>query len=100
MKYQNITAKDLLRVVKKLDLEGRSGKRRAKHPVYWYKLDGKRQIRVTLPNVHGGNKTITPGFLKQIRNQLRLKSVELVDLVECPLTKEEYERIVREKLNL
>ena len=54
MSWQNITAKDLQKVVRKLSLERGAGKRSA-HPVYWYYLDGKKTLRVTMPNVHGGS---------------------------------------------
>lgn len=96
MKWQNIRAKDLRVLIGKLDLHfGRRG--RGPHEVYWYYLDGKKQFRVTLPNVHGGSGSLSTGFLKKVKNQLMLNNENFVDLVECPLTPEAYEEIVRSK---
>lgn len=51
-----------------------------------------------MPNVHGGAKPISTGFLKQIQNNLRLDTRQFEDLAECPLKPEEYESIIRDKL--
>lgn len=100
MKWQNITASDLRFIVVKLSLAPSQSQRRSPHPVYWYYLDGKKTLRVTLPNLHGGSRSVSTGFLHQIRNSLKLTTPQFADLVECPLTPEEYESIVRSKLNL
>ena len=98
MKWRNITAANLGNVIKKLSLQSSQSKRRAPHPVYWYYLDGKKTLRITLPNVHGGAKSISTGFLKQIQNNLRLDTRQFEDLAECPLNAEGYEAIIRDKL--
>ncbi len=100
MKWRNITAGDLAKVVNKLSLEPSQFKKRAPHPVYWYCLDGKKLLRITLPNLHGGSGSIPTGFLKQVQNNFRLNTRQFEDLTECPLTPEEYETIIREKLSL
>jgi hypothetical protein len=100
MKWRNITANDLVKVVGKLSLEPSKSNRRAPHPVYWYCLDRKKILRVTLPNVHGGSGSISTGFLTQVRKSLRLDTPQFEKLAECPLTSEEYEVIIREKLGL
>jgi hypothetical protein len=97
MNWQNITAKDLQKVVRKLDL-GSGISKRGKHPVYWYYLDGKKTLRVTMPNVHGGSSAVSTGFLDSIRENLRVTRSQFVDLVSCPLSAEEYEQIVRTNL--
>lgn len=94
MKYPNVAAKDFRRVIRKLSLEETTAER-GKHPVYWYILDGKKTLRVTLPNTHGGSGALSTGFLNQIRNSLRLSGGQLVDLIECPLSADEYAEIVR-----
>ncbi len=99
MKWKSITAKHLKKVVKKLPLEQTQKKRRSPHPVYWYYLDGRKVLRVTLPNLHGGSGSISTGFLNQIKNSLRLNMREFEELVECPLTTEDFEAIVRGRLN-
>ena len=57
-------------------------------------------LRIKMPNVHGGAGSISTGFLKQIQNNMRVNTQQFEELVECPLTPEEYEKIVREKLGL
>ena len=95
MKYSNIIARDLYKMGKKISLELIDNKR-AKHPTYWYYLDGRKQFKVMLANDHG-KKPIGKLFLKKIRNQLALSTAQFMDLVECPMSAEEYERIVRER---
>ena len=97
MKWSNITAKDLGRVSVKLSLEPSNTQRRGPHAVYWYLLDGKKTLRITMPNVHGGSTTISTGFLKQIQNTFHLNTTQFQDLAECPLTAAEFEQIIREK---
>ncbi len=98
MKWKNIRGKNLREVVKKLSLEQTQMKRRSPHPVYWYYLDGKKVLRITLPNVHGGSGSISTGFLNQIKNSLKLNMREFEDLVECPLTSEDFESLIRARL--
>ncbi len=98
MKWQNITANDLQSVVKKLSLEPTKQKRRSPHAVFWYYLDGKKALRVTMPNMHGGSKSLSTGFIKKIRENLKINNQELVDLAECPLSAEEYEALIRDRL--
>ncbi len=98
MKWKNIKGKNLREVVKKLSLEQTQMKRRSSHPVYWYYLDGKKALRITLPNIHGGSGSISTGFLNQIKNSLKLNMREFEDLVECPLTSEDFETLVRARL--
>ena len=95
MNWQNFTAKDIERVVTKLSLEPSKLKRRAPHPVYWYMLDKKKALRVTLPNKHGGSGSVSTGFLQQIRNNFLLNTQQFEDLIQCPMTADEYETIVR-----
>jgi len=98
MKWQNITANDLQSIVNKLSLEPTKQKRRSPHPVFWYNLDGKKTLRVTMPNMHGGSKSLSTGFIKKIRENLKINNQELVDLAECPLSAEEYESLIRDRL--
>jgi len=100
MKWHNITLNDLARVVDKLSLLPSQSKRRAPHPIYWYCLDGKKILRVTVPNRHGGSGSISTGFLKQIKNNLHVNAHQFEELTECPLTPEKYETIIREKFGL
>ncbi|MDY7079413.1 MAG: hypothetical protein SXV54_21075 [Chloroflexota bacterium] len=98
MRWKNFTVDDLQKgLVDKLTLEPVKKRRRAPHPVFWYVLDGKKEIKVTLPNVHGGSGSISIGFLQQIKRGLRLTNRQFEDLVNCPLTADEFETIIREQ---
>jgi hypothetical protein len=100
MRWQNITAKDLQEIVDKLDLKPRTTKSRGPHPVYWYCLNGRKILHTPLPNVHSGSGSLSTGFLTQIRKNLRLTNREFERLVECPLTPEDFEAIVQERVML
>jgi len=99
MKFKNITHKELREVIRKLALEKTAAKR-SPHPVYWYYLDGKKVLRVTMPGEHGGSGRISTGFLNGIKDNLKLTSQQLANLAECPLTGEGFKEIIRAKLNL
>lgn len=62
----------------------------------WYFLDEKPMFRVTMPNIHG--KTLSPGFLRQCRRSTRLTTQQYANLVRCPMSGKEYEKIIRGKL--
>lgn len=100
MKWKNTSTRDLRKVIRKLDLEPTITKRRSPHPVYWYYLDGKKVLRITFPNIHGGSGGISIGFIKQIINNLKLSAVEYEDLVDCPLTANTFEHIVRKRTKI
>jgi hypothetical protein len=90
---------DMMTIVKKLSLIERESSGRNPHPVYWYYLDGQRRLKVTMPNQHGGARSLTPGFLNAIKRSLHLTTEQFIDLAKCPLSADEYEEIVR-NLNL
>lgn len=98
MSWLNITAKELRNVVNKLSLEESKTSRRSPHPVYWYYLDGKRALRIILPNIHGGSGSISTGFLGKIKGSFLLKNQEFIDLVECPMSSDQFEEIVRSRI--
>jgi len=100
MKWRNITARDLSKIVDKLSLELSKTKGRSPHPVYWYHLDGKKMLRITLPNIHGGSTSVSVGFLRQVQNNLKVNTRQFEELFECPLTSKDFEIIIREKLKI
>ena len=83
-----------MKIIVKLSLEPGQAKR-LPHPVYWYYLDGRKQLRVTMPNQHGGAGTLSTGFIKSIQDNLKLTTRQFEELVDCPLSAAEYETIVR-----
>ena len=68
------------------------------HIVYRYKVDG-RFTSVTTHFSHTKKvKDISGGLLLQMRKQLRLDSFrEVKNLVECPMSIEDYNQILRNK---
>jgi hypothetical protein len=99
-KWSNLTAKDLKKgIVQKLSLE-RTDSKRGREPIYWYLLDGKKQFHIAMPNIHGGSGSVSIGYLKQIRMALRLETKEFEDLANCPLKAKDYEKIIRDKLEI
>jgi hypothetical protein len=58
----------------------------------WYYLDNKKHARITVPK---GRKLIPPKTYKSMATQLKLRISEFDDLLECPLKREGYEKILR-----
>lgn len=79
---------------RKLRLDFRSGSERNA----WYVLDGRKQLRVTIPRVHGSS--FSPEVLRDLRNQLKLNQLEFDNLVTCPMTGSNYANKIRELLGL
>ncbi len=79
-------------------LEGKLGLtfRGGRENTAWYTVGGKKRLRVTAPKSHRG--TVPPGTLSQIRNQVRLTRPQLTDLIRCPMTGPDYEKIIRGKI--
>ena len=74
----------------KLSMDFRGGKERSA----WYCLDGKKVLRVTIANVHGGD-TLSIGVATKLKSSLRLDRDELKMLYECPMSGRDYERKIR-----
>jgi hypothetical protein len=58
----------------------------------WYILDKRKILRVTYPH---GNGPIPKGTVNSIINQLRLNKVQFKDFVDCPLSAQHFEDIIR-----
>lgn len=93
MSATNLTARDIQELVRKLDLVNL---RQTKETFAEYWLDGVYQFRVKMPNIHGGNKTVSSGLLRACADSVGLNLREYADLVNCPMTPEEFARRVRE----
>ncbi len=90
MKNAQFNVKDVKRVgEKKLHIEFRSGKEFNG----WFILNGKKAKRITVPK---GRKGIPPKTYASMAKQLGLTIGDFDRLLECPLTKEEYETIISE----
>ncbi|GJQ57484.1 MAG: hypothetical protein D8M57_18145 [Candidatus Scalindua sp. AMX11] len=57
----------------------------------WFKLEGKKTARITIPK---GKKPIPPKTYKSMAKQLKLSVNQFDDLLECPLTREGYNEIL------
>jgi hypothetical protein len=74
----------------KLSLDFRGGK----EPNAWYYLDGKKVLRVTITNVHGGD-TLSKPVATRLKNSLKLNGEDLKRLYDCPMGGREYEDKIR-----
>jgi hypothetical protein len=57
----------------------------------WYRLEGKKAARITIPK---GRKPIPEKTYKSMAMQLRLRVSEFDALLECPLSNDEYQKIL------
>ena len=88
MKNSQFDVRDVKRVgEKKLNIEFRSGKEYNG----WFKLNGKKAKRITVPK---GRKGIPRKTYSSMARQLGLTVGDFDRLLECPLTKDEYEKII------
>jgi len=92
MKNTNFHTKDVKTICEnKLDIEFRSGKEFNG----WFRLDGKKVARITVPK---GRKPIPKKTYKSMAMQLKLLVNEFDDLLECPISKEKYEQILKSRI--
>jgi hypothetical protein len=60
-----------------------------KHYSGWFKHDGKRTARITVPM---GRKNVPPKTYKKMAEQLKLAVTDFDDLLACPLKLDGYLR--------
>ena len=60
----------------------------------WYKLNGKKAKRLTIPK---GRKNLPRGTYYSMARQLGLTTSQFDLLLECPLTKEKYDKILTQR---
>jgi predicted deacetylase len=65
------------------------------HHVYRLWLEGRLVARTYIS--HGGRE-LSRYYVSQMAKQLRLRTAEFVDAVNCPLTRSDYYRILRERV--
>lgn len=86
---------DRRKVLKSIEKKGFTRVREGKHIILKFFLDGEPTLIRTLLS-HGTNhRTVSSGLLSQMARQCKLNSKQFKDLIECSLTKQEYEFIVR-----
>ncbi|MEA2061732.1 MAG: hypothetical protein U9P10_14775 [Thermodesulfobacteriota bacterium] len=88
MKNAQFNVRDVKKVgEKKLHIKFKSGKEFNG----WFKLNGIKTKRITIPK---GRKNIPRGTYSTMARQLGLSVSDFDLLLECPLTKEKYEKII------
>ncbi|HEY63607.1 MAG TPA: hypothetical protein G4O02_03450 [Caldilineae bacterium] len=65
------------------------------HHVYRLWIGGKLVVRTYIS--HGGRE-LSRYHVSQMAKQMRLRTAEFIDAVQCPLTREDYYRILREHI--
>ena len=78
-------------LVNKLGFERREGH----HHIYRLWLDG---VLVARTYVSHGGRELSPYHVSQMARQMHLQASEFLDAVSCPLSREDYERILRERV--
>lgn len=61
----------------------------------WYVLDGRKRFKFRIPRVH---PSWGPGTIHSIVRTSRLTKSEFSELVACPLTRDTYDTLLRERL--
>ena len=78
-------------LIGKLGLE----KTETHHHVYRLWLDGELVIRTYVSH---GQRDLSAYNISQMAKQMRLRPDEFMDAVNCPLSRDDYHRIVRERV--
>ena len=84
---------EIQRVIQnKLGLKPRVGKENNAY----YKIEDKEVLRITYPK---GKGDLHPKTQKSIRRQLALNGDDFADLIKCPLSAKDYEKVIINKIN-
>ncbi len=90
MKNANFDTKDVKKVCEnKLDINFRKGKEYNG----WFNLEGKKAARITIPK---GRKPIPRKTYKSMAKQLQINVDQFDRLLECPLDRNEYVKLLKE----
>ena len=82
--------KEIEKIFRKLDLNVRS----TGHQYGWLLVNGTKILRVHYSH---GRGDIPGKVINKIRGQLKLSKRDFKDLIECPLTYEDYISILKQK---
>lgn len=66
------------------------------HIIFWYK-PGEKKTAIRTKISHGKSEISDP-LIGKMSNQTRLSKTQFVDLVQCPLSAEEYQELVKDKM--
>ena len=94
MKHASRRCHEILATCKtKLGIEFRKGKELSG----WFSINGQKAVRITVPK---GRKPAKLGTYRSMARQLQLTSSEFDDLLDCPLKREPYIRLLRQRKKL
>ena len=65
------------------------------HKYIEFSYNGKKILYTKIS--HGSNKEITDKLIGQMSRQCNLKKTDFLDLAKCPMKKDKYEKILRNK---
>lgn len=86
---------DRRKILKNLEKKGFVRVREGKHIILKYFLDGEPTLIRTLVSHGTSHRTVSSGLLSQMARQCKLSSEQFKNLIDCNLTKQEYELFVR-----
>ncbi|MBN1595649.1 hypothetical protein JW933_06970 [candidate division FCPU426 bacterium] len=68
------------------------------HKYFYHEIQGKRTGIYTYISHGAKNKTYGDSLLKMMKTQLKLNTIrDVADLCNCPMSKEDYNRILKDK---
>lgn len=60
---------------------------------FFWTADGKKTT-VRTKTSHGGTKDLGDGLLKAMAGQVRVSKIQFLELVDCPLSREQYQELL------
>jgi predicted RNA binding protein YcfA (HicA-like mRNA interferase family) len=65
------------------------------HWFFYWTSDGKKTT-VRTKTSHGSTKDLGDGLLKEMAGQVRISKVQFLDLVDCPMSREQYQQLLED----
>ena len=90
-------ARDRADIQKSLQCKGFIEIPKTAHDFYIFTLDGKKTQISTFTSRGSNYKSYSTDLLKLMARQLKISLAELLDLIDCDLTQENYLSILKEK---
>jgi predicted RNA binding protein YcfA (HicA-like mRNA interferase family) len=65
------------------------------HWFFFWTADGKKTT-VRTKTSHGSTKDLGDGLLKEMARQVRVSKVQFLDLIDCPMSREQYQQLLED----
>ncbi len=65
------------------------------HWFFYWTAEGKK-TPVRTKTSHGGTKDLGDGLLKEMARQVRISKVQFLDLVDCPMNRDQYQQLLKD----